>query len=244
MEDKRDKKVVYLGVIAGVVLLLISILLLGNVYKIYSLITLSLFVIDAILLFVYMNNTKSVHDKYQSDIKYILKTFDSVLAKIDSELSLDDKEIIKLESFEDLVNTQEEMKKPILYTMDSTTSVFLIIDKSILYYATLKENDNLKNPLEVELLLQAKKKKGNVGDYDSMLEDIDHTTIVRTKNNKRYKISPMKKDNNKKSNEVSNTQAINYVKSNFFPKAKDGQNDISDKQALSFMKDRFNEEQK
>ena len=219
MEEKRDNKIVYLGVIVGIILIVLSILLLGNEYKIYSLITLALVIIDGVLLFFYFNNTKTVHDKYQSDIRYILKTFDSVLAKIDGDLNLEDKEIIKLESFEDIVNTQEEIKKPILYTMDNTTSVFVLIDHNILYYSTLKENENLKNPLEVELVIQATKKKSET-DYDSMLEDIDHTTIVRTKSNKKYKISPVRKENDNKSNEVSNTQAINYIKNNYFPKAK------------------------
>lgn len=243
MEEKRDNKIVYLGVIVGIILIVLSILLLGNEYKIYSLITLALVIIDGVLLFFYFNNTKTVHDKYQSDIRYILKTFDSVLAKIDGDLNLEDKEIIKLESFEDIVNTQEEIKKPILYTMDNTTSVFVLIDHNILYYSTLKENENLKNPLEVELVIQATKKKSET-DYDSMLEDIDHTTIVRTKSNKKYKISPVRKENDNKSNEVSNTQAINYIKNNYFPKAKNDGDGVSDKQALSFMKNKIDEDNK
>lgn len=243
MEEKRDNKIVYLGVIVGIILIVLSILLLGNEYKIYSLLTLALVIIDGVLLFFYFNNTKTVHDKYQSDIRYILKTFDSVLAKIDGDLNLEDKEIIKLESFEDIVNTQEEIKKPILYTMDNTTAVFVLIDHNILYYSTLKENENLKNPLEVEFVIQAKKKKSET-DYDSMLEDIDHTTIVRTKSNKKYKISPVRKENDNKSNEVSNTQAINYIKNNYFPKAKNGGDGVSDKQALSFMKNKIDEDKR
>jgi len=243
MKEKRDNKIMYLGVIVALLLITISILLLRKEYKIYSLITLSLTAIDCILLFFYMNNTKTNHDKYQSDIKYILKTFDSVLAKLDCDLHLEEKEIIKLESFAGIVNAQEEIKKPILYTLDSTTAVFILIDNNSLYYTTIKEDEKLKNPLEVELVLASKKKKENTN-CDAMLEGIDHTTIVQTKNNKKYKISPLKKENDKKVNEVSNTQALDYIKNNYFPKTKNSDNKISDEQALSFMKDKVNEEQK
>lgn len=216
MENKRSKKVIALLVTFALCLLILSCYLVTTKYLIYIAISLLLLIFDLILLIIYLNNTKSEHAKYESDLKYILRTFDSVLAYMDSKIKLKGKEVIRLESFEDLVNCQEEIKKPILYSYNETSAVFLLIDKKTIFFTTLKENDKYTHPFELELI---NKMNSNIDEPDdTILEDIDKTTIIQTKSNKKYKVSPVRE---KKENDISDTQIMSFMKDEFFPKIKD-----------------------
>ncbi len=215
MENKRSKKILALFIILALILISISIYLITTEYFLYCSISFILLVFDLILLIVYLNNTKSDHAKYESDLKYILRTFDSVLAYLDSDIKLRGKEIIRLESFDDLVNCQEEIKKPILYSYNDTSAVFLLIDKKTIFFTTLKENEKCTHPFELELIKKMNSK--NDEPDETILENIDKTTIIQIKNNKKYKVSPVRE---KKENDISDTQILSFMKDEFFPKMK------------------------
>ena len=80
---------------------------------------------------------------YQKKLQSILSEYDRliVIAR-DGYASNEDKEIIKLESFEELLKTREIIQKPIIYSrINNIKSDFIVEDNEKLYKYTLKERN-------------------------------------------------------------------------------------------------------
>lgn len=194
--NKEINKNISICIFIAILLAVISICLLVTKVYMYLAITGSLLVIDFIFIAININSSIDANALYESNIKYILKTFDSVLAYLDCKVEFDDKEIIKLESFDDLVNCQEEIKKPLLYKYNDESAFFMLLDKKILYYTVLKKDENIINEFEIEIensnKRKIRKKKEKEEEVDeSILDEIDRTTIIQTKNKRKYKVSPI-----------------------------------------------------
>lgn len=192
LENKRNKNYIITMISIACVLLIISLLLLVSEYKIYIILSFLLLIIDLILLIVYLMNTRTDHDIYQKNIKYILKTFDSILAYMDDSIDLRKKEVIKLNTFEDIVNCREELKKPIFYNYNDTSAVFLIIDNNTIIFTTMKEEGKEEHPFAIKLMNKMTNKYQSCDDV--MLENVEKTMFIHVKDNKILRISPINKE--------------------------------------------------
>lgn len=194
MNNNRNNGVIFIYIMVALLFGAISLWLFYSEFRMYFSIGIVCLIFDLILLFIYLNNTKSEKSVYLSNLNRILKTFDSVLAYIDCDLEFDDKEIIKIDSFEGLINCQEELKKPVLYKYDEESAIFIILDKNTVYFSLLKINNSVENEVEKKIKDAIIKKVNNKNkDVDeSILDDIERTMIVQTKNKKKYKVSPIK----------------------------------------------------
>ena len=138
---------------------------------------------------------------YESKVKNILNTFDSVLVRTSNVPNLDGRNIIQLQSMEDLIDAQLEIRKPICYIKQSESCSFLLLDDKETYIYIEKLNDTIVSPLEIELDQLNKKSKKNTKE---VFGGIDKTTIINLPNKKSYKVSPFRK-------ESSNTEEVEIL---------------------------------
>ena len=145
-------------------------------------------------------SNRSPKQVYESKVRELLNTYDSILLKCGSVPNIDGRNVIKVESMDDLIDAQFEIRKPICYLKQSESCSFMLLDEKEVYVYVEKINDDVVSPVEIEID-NVKYRRKESGKLDSeMLRDIDKTTIIKLSNKRSYKISPIRKnkDNNKK----------------------------------------------
>ena len=163
----------------------------------YCILSITLGIVFLLLGISNLLKNQSPEKKYNTEIKDILKTFDSVLVKSSEIPNLDNRNIIEVESIDDLVDAQLEIRKPICYLKQTESCSFVLLDDKEAYIYVAKMNENILSPIEI-VIKESKIKSKNREEMDSeMLRDIEKTTIVKLSNKKSYKISPVRKKENK-----------------------------------------------
>ncbi|MBE6145077.1 MAG: hypothetical protein E7171_00485 [Firmicutes bacterium] len=189
MESKRIKQIL---LIIAIALALLLALIINTEFRNYIYVVGVLLGIDIIVLFIYHNNTKTSDSIFKSKIRNIINTYDSILVKVDILPDLSDKDIVYISKFEELINAQGETKKPIFYSVTEKTAAFVLIDNNLVCYSIIKENDSFIDPIESKLMtINAKRKVKDVD--ESILADLDKTTIIKLPNIGSYKVSPIRK---------------------------------------------------
>jgi hypothetical protein len=172
---------------------LISFFLIKKDMLTYAIITGTLSIIILLLLVSSLFNNRTPEETFNSFMRDVLKTFDAVLINSADDIETDGRSLIKISNFEDLVDAQVEIRKPICYKRDDRSTLFVLLDEKTAYYCILRVDEKEESPFDKWLKDQQKKKLN----FDkSLLTDIENTTIVKIDNNKSYKISPVR--NNKK----------------------------------------------
>ena len=195
------------GNIKGIIVSIVAIILLGVAYYLYAsnnmgyaLIAVSFGLILLIFGIKSILSERNPEQAYESKIKNIINTFDSILVKSNTVPKLLGRNIIFVEEIEDLVDAQLEIRKPICYYKQTESCSFILLDDKEAYVYIEKLNSDVVSPVEIEIN-DIKRKKKNSEDLDSeMLRDIEKTTIVRLSNKRSYRVSPVRKDNNSKNN--------------------------------------------
>ena len=121
-----------------------------NVWDTYSLVygiaTSILTLISLILIYkttrLVLKVTNNKND-YEDAIESLLKEYDSVvIVARDGYESMAEREVIKLDSFEELVKVRDKINKPIIFSkVNNVKSEFIVEDDNILYKYVLKEAD-------------------------------------------------------------------------------------------------------
>ena len=138
-------------------------------------------------------DTSSPTRVYESNIRNILNTFDSILVQSNAVPKLEGRNIINVESIDDLVDAQLEIRKPICYLKQTESCSFVLLDEKEAFVYVEKLNDDVVSPVEIELK-ELKVREKDRDDMDSeMLKAIDKTTVVKLSNRKSYKVSPIRK---------------------------------------------------
>lgn len=198
MENNNNKmEILILSIGTVLVLLLLGIYF--SELKEYSIIVITLLAINVIVYVLYKFKTRTPESKFKSYVKNIINTYDSILAKVDNLPDLSDRDIVYIDKFEELINVQGETKKPIFYNIAEKTVSFVLIDNNLVCYSIIKENENLIDPIENELLIAKEKKKTKDID-ESILADLEQTTIIKLPNIGMYKVSPIRKKDDEKKN--------------------------------------------
>lgn len=174
-------------------------------YKGYSILCFTVLILGVIIGIVFMFNGSDPTRAYENNIKTIINTFDSILVKSTSVPRLEGRNIIIVGEFDDMIDAQLEIRKPICYYMQKESCSFVLLDDKEAYVYVEKLNPNVISPIEIELNeIKLKQKKSE--DMDSeMLRDIERTTIVKLSNKKSYKVSPIRKENQIKVEEKEKT---------------------------------------
>jgi len=145
-------------------------------------------------------NNRNPRLVYENKVKNDLNTFDSILLKCNSVPNMEGRNVIKVETIDDLVNVQYEVRKPICYVKQSESCSYVLLDEKEAYVYIEKLNDKVVSPVEIDIR-QMKFKMQEEKDLDSeMLKDIDKTTIIKLSNKKSYRVSPIRKKEVKEKN--------------------------------------------
>lgn len=193
------KKIV-LGIIATLGTIC-SIVLLLNKLNTFAIVTITLTVILLIYLITNALETKSPEYIYNKTVKDLLKTYETILVDVNKLPELEVKNIINTSSFEKMVDVQYELKKPILYKKCLTTCSFILLDTETAYVYILRVNEDVLSPLDpiIESIEINNKKRRK---EKKLLDDIDKTTIIKLDDSKEYKVSPVRKKDLSKTNEI------------------------------------------
>lgn len=204
--NKRNYKLIAILICFVFILAIITKAIYSTEFKTYSNITITLMVLTIVITLLYLHNTKSDESIFKAKIKNIINTYDSILVKVDILPDLSNKDIVYIDKFESLIKSQGEVKKPIFYSITEKTASFVLIDNNLVCYSIIKEKEDLIDPVESKLMIANAKK--NVKDIDeSILADLEHTTIIKLPNIGTYKVSPVRKKEENKDTVATKTES-------------------------------------
>lgn len=188
---KDNKKQICIGFSILIILLIVlGILIIKEMYT-YSIVIITLLficIINLLRLFYFFG--KSEEDLYNKVLRTILNTYDSVLVDIDKIPEVNPKNIIKVLSFEKMVDIQAERKKPIFYKLSINSCLFLILDEKEIYVYVLRMKEDSYSPLD-DIIKTMEQNTEKMEKDKLLLENIEKTTIIKLDNLKEYKVSPI-----------------------------------------------------
>ena len=193
---KKDKLIIFDVFILAIVLF--GGYLIVNSYINYAVIVLAIAVSFIIQELMYRFTGDTKEEKYETKLKKILKTYDSVLVETRKVPVIDSEKVILVNSLDDLIDAQLELRKMIYYFKQSDNCSFVLFDQNQANIFILKSNEEVISPLEIEINNNKIKNKNKNDIDEETLNEIDKTTIIKLPNDKAYKISPVRKQ--KKSN--------------------------------------------
>lgn len=188
---EKTKKVLIIGFIT-MFMFLTSFILLVNSLTNYAIVSFTGTLILFVCLCKYIFSKKDIKSIYKKSVKKILKAYDSILIYSDMDFKLDEENIIYVSNFNDLVIAQDSVKKPILYIEEEESSSFLLRNGEEILVYIIKCSDEVVSLVEVKLNEHMEDKKYSKEEKQKILEDLDKTTIIQLKNNKVFKVSPVK----------------------------------------------------
>ena len=182
-----------LFVVGAIVLVVVGIVISKTDYAGYSVLCYTLAAVAVVLGVSSLFTSSSPTKLYDSKVRNLLNTYDSILVKSNTIPSLEGRNIVHVEKMEDLVDAQLELRKPICYLKQTESCSFVLLDEKEAFVYVEKLNDDVVSPVEIELK-ELKVREKDRDDMDSeMLKAIDKTTVVKLSNRKSYKVSPIRK---------------------------------------------------
>ena len=160
---KKDKLIIFDVFILAIVLF--GGYLIVNSYINYAVIVLAIAVSFIIQELTYRFTGDTKEEKYETKLKKILKTYDSVLAETRKVPVIDSEKIILVNSIDDLIDAQAELRKMIYFFKQTDNCSFILFDQNQAIIYILKKNDDILSPLEIEINNNKIKNK-NKGDID------------------------------------------------------------------------------
>lgn len=96
--------------------------------------------VRAMRLFNKLLKKKSIYDKY---VGKILKEYDRLIAESTTLMSFEDKEVIKINKFTELLDIHDNLQKPIMYysVVEHETCYFYINNDNVVYILTIEKAD-------------------------------------------------------------------------------------------------------
>lgn len=128
-------------------------------YEMFMIIISILSVIN--LLIIIFTSSKDAEDIYNKKLKIILKTYDAILSRVEKLPEIEKSRIIIIDNFDDLVDAQNEIKKPICYKKRSDSCSFVLLDDKETYGYSIKMNKDSISDLDVILTLKKAKNANN-----------------------------------------------------------------------------------
>ena len=200
-----NKKSIVIGSIVALVILAI-VLLITFTTELYGffVVLLTLFVILLISLGFYIKEKPDEYSVFQKEKKRILKTYSSAIIEVENLPNIAGKNIIKVKSMDDLVDAQLELREPIYYKNDNDSCFFLLLHYNEACVYILRLNPDVISPTEQSLRFIQKEDSKQLN-YESLLDNIENTLVLKLDELRSVKISPVR---NRKKIEVIDSSAI------------------------------------
>lgn len=93
----------------------------------------------------------SDEDIYNLSLNKILKTYDPILVKTTTFPKLNNKSVLDVPEFNDLLDAQTETRKPIYFIKGTSSTAFYLIDEDVVLVHFFKINKGISSELEIEL---------------------------------------------------------------------------------------------
>lgn len=135
--NKINKESIILMIIF-ILLLIVSALLSLTVYRKYVFVSMIGSIIDILFMYKSLNKKKSNIEEYKELIEYINKTYSALLVSVNQIPEMYNKDIIYVNTFEDLLNVQGEVDKPIFYKSYGREIIYFVIDNNLFCYTIIK----------------------------------------------------------------------------------------------------------
>lgn len=190
---KAQKMFIYLSVVF--VAAAIGIFLYFEVEKVVTIIYSVITIILLCLALVIMNMTKKEKiSNFQKRIRNICKVYDAIIVNTKTLPSLDDRNVVKVVSIENLIDAQMGIRKPIYFKDYNTSCAFVLLGEKEACVLILKEDPEVICPYEI--VVENGLKGTNEKDLDhKLLDNIDKTTVIKIDDDKELKVSPIRDDN-------------------------------------------------
>ena len=191
---ESNKKVLIVCVIAALVILAVAIIITLFTHLIgFCIILVTLFIILSVCLSIYMKESPDDYAVFIKEKRRILKTYDSVIVEVETLPNIAGKNIIKVKTFDDLVDAQLELREPIYYKNDNDSCFFLLLHYNEACVFILRINEDTISPTEQSIRFMKPDKKEDKSDYETMLEGLENTVVYKLDELRSYKISPIRK---------------------------------------------------
>ena len=189
---KRKERIGALSVLSALSLIVTGMAFLAGLTT-YAMVASTMTVALIVALIMYVYNSQTDETVYNANLKNILKTFDSILVKTTSIPDLKKKNIMRVESIDDLINAQIEIRKPIYYLVEEKCCSFILLGGDEVCLYVLKQTEDVVSSVEEKVNKIEEKRTENDAEK-SLFDDIDKTMIIKLENLKSYKVSPISSD--------------------------------------------------
>lgn len=145
----------------------------------------------------YISYNKNMNENFESNVNNILRLYDSILIKSGKYPDLENKKINRLNSIEELIDTQLEIKKPIYYIKQVTTCSFILLNNKEAYVYIMKRSPDDVAALDIiikDLEILKKQEERRRSASADLLDNIDRTTIIKMSNTRKFKVSPIREE--------------------------------------------------
>ena len=191
----NNKKALVTIVIAALVILSIAIIVtLMTELTGFAITLFALFIVLAGCLSVYIKEDPDEYSIFIKEKKRILKTYNSVIVEVETLPNIAGKNIIKVKTFDDLIDAQLELREPIYYKNDNDSCFFLLLHYNEACIYILKLNNEVISPTELSIRYMKPDGTDNKTDYENLLEAIEDTVVFKLDELRSYKISPIRND--------------------------------------------------
>ena len=182
-------------IILGIITLfcfLISLILFSNDMINYFIITATLTVVLFVFLcFEVFKSKKTEEKQYNKELNELLKKYDSILVYCDEDYEIDGELVVFVKNFDDLVRYCDEINRTIVYVKDEDSSAFYLKNSNELLVYVMRKYKDVKSKLEQRIDNMIANAEAEEDADADILDDIEKTTIIKLKNNKIFKVSPM-----------------------------------------------------
>lgn len=190
---EKNKEIISVSLVTIIMFFISFILLFNDVINFFMVFITVTAILFAYLCYIVFSN-KDEKTVYNRKIKKILKTYDSILVYSNYEYDISKQNIIFLKSFDNLLTAREELDTTMIYIEEKESNIFMVKDNKELLVYIFKLNDSVESPFEYKLKdsIEKKQEKKNKS-KKNILDDLEKTTIIQLKNDKVYKVSPVRK---------------------------------------------------
>ena len=192
MKDSKKKIFIVISILLALVVALVF-LNIKEKYT-YSIVVVTLLFICIIaLLRLFYCSGRTEEEIYNKVLRTILNTYENILIDIDKMPEVNPINIIKVNSFEKMIDIQRERKKPVFYKLSINSCLFMIMDETEIYVYVLRMKEDSYSPLD-EIIKNIEKNTEKTEKDNLLLENIEKTTVIKLDNLKEYKISPIREE--------------------------------------------------
>lgn len=151
---KKNTGLIIFNIITIIISILIDVILFQHKIYDYLIVSIILSIVLLILLLILIKRRRMNNkDKYLSSLKRILKVYNPIMVKATNLPNIVDKQVIYVNSINDLVKAQLEVKKPIFYISGSIETTFYLIENEyiVIYILGVLEDKITKIDEEKEV---------------------------------------------------------------------------------------------